>query len=332
MNGCAVETEVLVKAVGVACRAPSLHNTQPWRWAIDGDTVHLFLDKTRVLYSTDRSGREALLACGAVLDHFRVAMAAAGWAADVDRYPDPNDTTHLATFRFTPLEPLTDVHGRRADAIMIRRTDRLPFSAPADWGAVEQLLHQTITSDAVHLDVIADELRPELVEASRLTESLRFYDSSYHEELQWWTAPFAATQGIPRNELPTAAEGDRVDIGRRFPMPLDERDRRRTYGTDRSKVVVLSTRDSDRASVLECGEMLSAVLLEATVAGLATCTLSHVTELAASREVVACLIGRATTPQLLIRVGSAPAIEQHPPATPRRPLSEVLEVRNSSRH
>ncbi len=184
----------------------------------------------------------------------------------------------------------------------------------------------------MHLDVIADELRPELVEASRLTESLRFYDSSYHEELQWWTAPFAATQGIPRNELPTAAEGDRVDIGRRFPMPLDERDRRRTYGTDRSKVVVLSTRDSDRASVLECGEMLSAVLLEATVAGLATCTLSHVTELAASREVVACLIGRATTPQLLIRVGSAPAIEQHPPATPRRPLSEVLEVRNSSRH
>ena len=64
----------------LACRAPSLHNTQPWRWTFDGAGLHLFADRLRVVLSTDSTGREVLLSCGAVLDHLRVAMAAAGWA------------------------------------------------------------------------------------------------------------------------------------------------------------------------------------------------------------------------------------------------------------
>jgi hypothetical protein len=62
--------------------------------------------------------------------------------------------------------------------------------------------------------------------------------------------------------------------------------------------------------------------------GLATCTLTHITEVPASREIVATLIGQTTTPQVLIRVGRAPAIEDVPPATPRRPIDEVFEVRS----
>jgi hypothetical protein len=95
---------------------------------------------------------------------------------------------------------------------------------------------------------------------------------------------------------------------------------------DHSKILVLSTHDNERASVLQCGEMLSAVLLDATTAGLATCTLTHITELRASRDSVASLIEQTTTPQVLIRVGLAPSREDVPPATPRRPLPEVFEV------
>jgi hypothetical protein len=79
---------------------------------------------------------------------------------------------------------------------------------------------------------------------------------------------------------------------------------------------------------LQCGEMLSAVLLDATMAGLATCTLTHITELRSSRDIVATLIDQTATPQALIRVGMAPAIEDAPPPTPRRPIDEVFEVRS----
>ena len=81
--------------------------------------------------------------------------------------------------------------------------------------------------------------------------------------------------------------------------------------------------------MLQCGEMLSAVLLEATMAGLATCTLTHITELEASRHIVATLIEQTTTPQVLVRVGLVSELEGLPPPTPRRPMSEVFEVRSN---
>ncbi len=327
MRDTMVDTEVIKHAVQLASRAPSLHNSQPWRWVAEGSAVSLFLDKDRVLYSTDHSGREALLGCGAVLDHFRVAMAAAGWTANVDRYPNPNNRLHLASVDFSPMDFVTEGHRARADAILKRRTDRLPFAEPPDWDVLGPQFKRAVTTDVVRLDAIADELRPELVEASQLTESLRLYDSSYHSELAWWTGPFESAEGIPYSSLVSASESDRVDINRNFPVAHTD-ERRAEFGRDHAKVLVLSTYDNDRTSVLECGEMLSAVLLEATMAGLATCTLTHITEVHASRDIVASLIGQSTTPQALIRVGLAPQIDKQPPATPRRPVDEVFEVRS----
>lgn len=320
-----VDLDVIKKVVELACRAPSLHNSQPWRWVAEDGALHLFLDKHRILYSADHSGREALISCGAVLDHLRVASAAAGWDAEVDRFPDPDDPQHLASVDFTPMNLVTEEHHRRADAIRQRRTDRLPFGAPRGWGAIEARLRNSVTSAAVRLDVIADELRSELAHASRLTESLRLYDTSYQSELLWWTGPFESTEGVPHSALLSASEADRMDIGRDFPR-VQHADRRVEFGHDQAKVLVLSTHDNDRGSLLECGEVLSAVLLEATLAGLATCTLSHITELWASRDIISSLIGQTTTPQVLIRVGLAPPQEDPPPPTPRRPIDEVLEI------
>ena len=325
-----VSTEVIKNAVQLACRAPSLHNSQPWHWVVEGSTVHLYRDKDRSLRSTDHSGRETLLGCGAVLDHFRVAMAAAGWTANVDRFPNPNNHLHLASIDFTPMELVTDGHRRRADAVLTRRTDRLPFDGLPNWPSVESQLRGAVTSDAVRLDVIADELRPELAQASQLTESLRLYDSYYHAELDWWTGHFETREGIPRSSLVSASESDRVDVGRNFPVAAAG-DRRIGVDHDHSTILVLSTYDNERLSVLQCGEMLSAVLLEATMAGLATCTLTHITELEASRHIVATLIEQTTTPQVLVRVGLVSELEGLPPPTPRRPMSEVFEVRSKDR-
>jgi len=325
-----VSTEVIKNAVQLACRAPSLHNSQPWHWVVEGSTVHLHRDKDRSLRSTDHSGRETLLGCGAVLDHFRVAMAAAGWTAHVDRFPNPNNHLHLASIDFTPMELVTDGHRRRADAVLTRRTDRLPFDRLPNWPSVESQLRGAVTSDAVRLDVIADELRPELAQASQLTESLRLYDSYYHAELDWWTGHFETREGIPRSSLVSASEGDRVDVGRNFPVAATG-DRRIGVDHDHSTILVLSTYDNESLSVLQCGEMLSAVLLEATMAGLATCTLTHITELEASRHIVATLIDQTTTPQVLVRVGLVSELEGLPPPTPRRPMSEVFEVRSTDR-
>jgi hypothetical protein len=324
-----VDKDIMSAAVQLACRAPSLHNSQPWQWVAEGPRLDLYIDRSRILPSTDKSGREAHIGCGAVLDHLRVAMAAAGWTANVERFPDLNNLSQLATVDFSPMRVVTDGHRYRADAILHRRTDRLPFAAASNWDSFGPTLRDAVDSSTVHLDVIADELRPELARASQLTESLRLYDSSYHTELYWWTGHFETSDGIPRSSLLSAAESDRVEVGRAFPVS-DHNERPASFGQDQSTVLVLSTDDDTRDDALRCGEALSAVLLECTLAGMATCTLSHLTELSSSRNLIATLTGRAAMPQVLIRIGEAHVLGEQPPMTPRRPLHDVLTFRRGT--
>jgi hypothetical protein len=327
-----VDTEVINAAVELACRAPSLHNSQPWRWVADHDGLHLFADPSRKMRSADESGREALISCGAVLHHLRVAMAAAGWTAHVERFPNPNDLQHLASIDFTPLNFVTDGDRDRADAILRRTTDRLPFAAPTNWESFEIELRNVIDDDVVHLDVLSDAVRPELAEASLLSASLRSYDTNYHAELDWWTGGFDANQGVPLSSLISATESERVDVGRQFPLgPASER--RSGIRRDCSTIVVLSTDEDSRGDAVRCGEMLSAALLECTLAGMATCTLSHIIASAGGRGVVAALTASTAFPQLLVRVGRTPVMEEAPVMTPRRRIGDVLTWRvEAKRH
>ncbi|MET0994138.1 MAG: NAD(P)H nitroreductase, partial [Mycobacterium sp.] len=253
MTQSVVGADVIKRAVHPACRAPSLHNSQPWRWLAERDVIHLFSDPTRIGRFTDSTGREVLMSCGAALDHFRIAMAAEGWEAHVDRFPNPNNLGHLATVYVSPAQFVTDAQRARAEAIRRRRTDRLPFAPPPEWESFEPVLRDTVDATVAVLDVIPDESRPQLAEASRLTEELRRYDSSYHAELQWWTTQLEDLQGIPPTALVSATEAEQLDVSRHF--PTSGRGARRTEtGQDRSKILVLSRYDDSRACATGAGE------------------------------------------------------------------------------
>ncbi|BDN83283.1 Dinucleotide-utilizing enzyme [Mycobacterium sp. 012931] len=320
-----VDTEVIARAVELASRAPSLHNSQPWRWVAASGAVDLFLDPHRMVTSADDSGREAVISCGALLDHFQVAMAAAGWDSNVDLFPNPNNPDHLASIDFAAIDEIAQARRERAEAISRRRTDRRPFRAPGDWESFEPVLRSSVDTETVTLAVLAEDARPRLAEASRLTEALRRYDDAYHHELAWWTAPSRESEGIPQSALASGTAAREVAVNRSF--PVDWRSESSSAGRhDHATIVVLSTPGDSRADALNCGAALSAVLLECTLAGLATCPVTHLTEMDAGRATVRELTGGQAEPQVLVRVGIAPT-GAAPELTPRRPLRDVLEIR-----
>jgi hypothetical protein len=319
-----VATDVLARTVALACRAPSYQNSQPWHWVADCEGLHLFLDPTRVV-ETDHNKRQALISCGAVLDHLRVALAADGWKAHIDRFPDPDNLEHLASIGFTEMAAVTEEQRRRAEAIATRRTDRLPFGLVADWAGFETVLRSKLEENAASVDVVSAADRYELAQATKLTDALRLYDAYYWTGLERWTAPFEWSEGIPYDSLVSAAESQRVDVGRTLPVS-HHAERRKAVPIDLSTILVISAHDDARRDTLDSGETLSTVLLEATMAGLATCTLTHLTELSTTRHLVEEVTGRPL-PQMLVRIGQAPDSEQLPPPTPRRPLADVLTIR-----
>ena len=121
------DADTLRTVMGLASRAPSVHNTQPWRWRLDAASVRLYSDESRQLPNTDPDGRDLILSCGAALHHCVVALAAVGWRSKVTRLPNPTDPRHLATIELSP-HPADSVDIALAAAIPRRRTDRRYYS------------------------------------------------------------------------------------------------------------------------------------------------------------------------------------------------------------
>lgn len=120
------DAATLETVLDVAARAPSLRNLQPWRWRVDGETVHLYADWSRRAGDTPADRRDVLLGCGAVLDHCIVALAAAGWHPSVRRFPDRTDNSHLAILEVIE-QPPRGGWRELASAIPRRRADRRPY-------------------------------------------------------------------------------------------------------------------------------------------------------------------------------------------------------------
>ncbi|WP_328396893.1 Acg family FMN-binding oxidoreductase [Nocardia sp. NBC_00416] len=309
-------------ALSLARRAPSVHNTQPWRWVFDGHRLQLYRDTARQLFSADPQGRQLVISCGAMLDHARTAFAAAGWDTTVTRLPD-TAADHLATLDFAPARTVSDAVRAHATAIERRHTDRLPMLPPRDWDRVAPGLHTAAAAHDVTLGVLDDSARLRLAAASAQSAALREYDPQYLNELHWWAGNDSPADGVPISALVSAAELAQVGVGRAFPVAPPSL--RRGELIDASRLLVIGSAADSPLDWLRTGEALSAVLLECTAAGLATCPLTHITEVPVSRRTIANLLPEPASPQVVVRVGTAPGSSALPP-TPRRTVGDFLEL------
>ena len=69
--------EMVAELVAAATLAPSMHNTQPWRFRFDpaGETISLYADPARMLPVADPDGRSLHISCGAALFNLRLGAS-----------------------------------------------------------------------------------------------------------------------------------------------------------------------------------------------------------------------------------------------------------------
>ncbi|MET9633251.1 nitroreductase family protein [Lentzea sp. NPDC006480] len=312
-------------AVALAGRAPSVHNSQPWRWELGEHSLHLYADRTRALPATDPLGADLVVSCGAALHHLRIGLAALGWRARIHRLPNPALRDHLAAIEFEPLEP-RESHVALAAAIPRRRSDRRAFSS---WPAPEELLDQLVVfarAEGVDAQVVTGKARDELLIAIARAADIQEANAAYQAEIRQWSGVYpGASAGVPATNIPAGSHQYGNLRMREFAPGSLLQGGPSVLGEDAGTLLVLSTSSDDDLSRLRAGEATSAVLLEATAAGLATCPLSQPLEVVETRDLVRDeVLGGSTCPQLVIRVGWAGFNADLLPATPRRPVIDLL--------
>jgi nitroreductase len=320
-----LDRATLRAAIAVANRAPSLHNSQPWRWRIGDASIHLFADPSRALPATDPTGRELRISCGAALHHLRVALRASGLDARVHRFPDPSTPGHLAALELAPCRP-TDDDLALASAIERRRSDRRMFSTwPVDAGLLAEL-RAAAERQGAELRLLDQESQrwtvARLVEHAAVEQA--FAAELAQETASWTGRSRVAEDGVPSASVPADPRGV-VPVRRFAGAELGQTELGRGE-SDGTVLALLATAADEPVDQLRAGEALSAVLLQATRIGLATDPITQPLELPDTRaELRAAGLGDELEPQLVLRLGWAPMSATPLPATGRRPVDETID-------
>jgi len=316
-------------AVEAARWAPSVHNTQPWRFGVSaGERITLAADPDRRLAEADPHGREMLISCGAALFTLRTAIRRLGRRPLVRLLPDPDRPNLLAEVEFGESLPVTEEIERRYGQIRVRRTHRGAFTDGRLPAALEVALRSQAVREGAILHVAADQHTTGALAALTWAAQhvQRLNPRLAAESARWAPAPRShRLDGVrhgayPQQEVVTEPHfpGREFARGHGWGVP----DVRSESESAAGAVLMLTTREDRPADWLGAGQALQRILLTAGVAAdLSAAFHTQPLEIPELREFIGTRFYRGEHPQMLLRLGVADRGFE----SVRRPVGEVLD-------
>ncbi|MFE3448816.1 Acg family FMN-binding oxidoreductase [Nonomuraea sp. NPDC059194] len=311
-----MQAEAIRAALEAATWAPSVHNTQPWTFAVAGEEIGVRADADRKLRAGDPEGREMLIGCGAALFNIRTVLRSRGRAPVTRILPDPDRANLLATVRLGEVVTPDETTRLLCAEIERRRTHRAGFTTlPVPGKLVEALVRQA-AAENVKLMPIGDERAVRVLAA--VTQAAQAARAEDAEVRRWGRAPGSPRKdGVPADAYPHEPS----DTG--FPQ------RDYAWGIESDQpaatatgvVAVMTTPRDSRQEWIATGQALQRVLLYACAYGVSAAFHTQSLELPHLREFLREEVCSGEYPQMIMRLGFTFEASRGV----RRPLSEVLD-------
>jgi len=314
--------EQVEAALRSASLAPSVHNSQPWRFRVLPDRIELHPDPGRRLPATDPEDRELRLSCGAALFNLRLALQGFGVRPLVTIMPGHPAPGALAIVR--RVGGLTPDDETRAllKAVPLRRTNRRPFfeSGVDARHAYAMVRAAQLERSWLHIVGSREEVA-RMKDFVRRAHRIQQNDPEVQAELGSFTGHRPdATDGVPPASAGFRPAAQDEWAFRDFhPGQKHERLSGKDYESNPLVAVVCSHHEGPLGEV-QAGQAMQRVLLAATTLGLSASFMSQPIEIRSVREELRRALGGVLVPQAMLRIGFSTPV----PATPRRPVAELL--------
>jgi nitroreductase len=307
-------------AVEAATRAPSMHNTQPWRFRLAGGCLEVLADPQRALPVADPTGWAVRLACGSAICNARLALAVAHLATEVALRPDPADIHLMARLRAADRRAPTPQERALHAAIPRRHSNRLPLLPAPVVPELRGRLRAAAQERGAWLELLVGRVPLAAVaEIAWAADAALRRDAAYQAEQRGWSGRTGdAVDGVSQAAAgPGPAAEDLLPLRDFGGSP---RAQGRDHETD-PLVAILGTAGDTARDQLVAGIALQYLLLTATDAGLAASLISQPIEVPAAREQLRLALRRTGTPQMVLRIGYG----QQTGASPRRQATDVID-------
>jgi hypothetical protein len=309
--------------IATAARAPSVHNTQPWRFRISDYLIELHADTDRKL-RVDRAGREMLISCGAALFGLRLAVRSLGYQPVVELLPDPARPRLLARVTLGKAQPITPLERKLLEALPHRHTHRAAWDpGPLPAGLLARLQHDALAEGA-QLALIDRALAfSKLADLARAAGHRQDQNPAARDEMRRWSHSPAdpAPDGVPAHAFPATPDHQPgrlpqrdFDLGRGLGLLPGS-------GPPPAATAVLLTTGDTRADWLRAGQALHRLLAHAATQWVFASLHTQPLEAAPIRALIRDHLALPGNPQLLLQLGRAHTTH----ATARRPPADLTE-------
>lgn len=306
--------------VGAAILAPSMHNTQAWRFRFRANTIEVHRDPQYELAAEDPERRMSMISIGAVVFNLRVAAANLGYDAAVELH-DSTDRTRAAEVSLVRASGGQSQLAELYPELARRRTNRSPYKDEDIPAPVRTTLAEAAAAEGASLEWVTEQARRDwllrLTGEANMSDDL---DPLRQQERHHWVGGERDRDGVPSSSLGPRPRRRTAPVR---DLAVNRTDRARPVGEFENEPVlaVLATSHDSPRDWLVAGQALQHVLLVATQAGLAASLLTQAIEHRELRWLVRDPLGGRSEPQIVMRLGYGPEA----PPTPRRPIGEFID-------
>jgi hypothetical protein len=308
--------------VRYATLAANSHNTQPWRFALDGSTIVIQPDLARRTPAVDPDDHHLWVSLGCAAENLVLAAAAFGRRAEIEF--DPH-TRLIRAF----LEPMAAVRSPLFEAIPRRQCTRAEYDGQPLPATELRALGSTASGPGVQALLLVDRSRIDAVTEFVIQgNTAQMRDAAFVRELKQWIR-FGEREALDaRDGLFARSSGNPATprwLGSMmfgwFFTEKAENDRYARQMRSSAGVAVFVARSARPAHWFEVGRAYQRFALLATSLGIRNAFVNPPVEVPALREQFAQWLGmEEARPNLVVRFGRGPLM----PPSLRRPIDAVI--------
>jgi hypothetical protein len=319
---------VLTSILNCAIKAPSGHNTQPWRFVVTSEkSIEIHPDFSRALPVTDADNHELYISLGCALENLLIAAREYGYYADVSFEKNTEQRTFvrisLLESDAVPKDPLFDYISQRQTTRNYYEDTQIPAR---DLAQLQNSFHfSDVGLYMFTTPAIIGEMLPFVIEAS----NRQFENPQFIDELISW---FRFTQ----SEAEESKDGLRMDamglpnmgkwIGKvlmkNFVSAESESRRWKELIHHSAGLALFTAQENTEENWIQVGRAFQRFALTATKLRISHAHVNMPCEEIEVRERMRLHFRIEGIPMLLIRIGYSEKM----PYSYRRPLEDVLDM------